>query len=449
MQAAAAVLGNMFSLPSLSLEQNKKRKTEPAFAFFSLPEEINMHIITFLSAEDLCNLSRTSHDMKRFANESILWRKLCKKHGWAIPRSTVKEASYQFNYKRYFSEKRALAKPGCAKWNVEPKVSGTAPSKRFKHSATVFGKYIIFIGGQETDTKRFNDIIYYDTESCTFIRPTIRGDTVPNFSRHTATLVNGRIFVFGGFDGFGTNFDLSVYNPATFTWKNIKKTEQNGTFPPSRTNHAAAAVGNKMYLFGGNNNNEAGAYQVLDDFYCLDTDTLTWSKPETTGDIPCARSGHCMTAIGKKLYMFGGGVWNETSGWVEKFNDVYVFDAENNVWTKPATSGDVQTSTFAISFAVGRYLFVFGGGSKPKHCVTNDIYILDTANYTWAVPQFENADKPQARDMGTACVVGNAVYFMGGYAGGPVGYFDKLAFNSKVLFEPLPKVINTTGQCVM
>lgn len=407
------------------------------YLFMSLPEEMSLYIISFLSADDICALARTSRDMKRFSTENMLWRKLCKRNGWNVTRAAVNDTPLPFDYKKYFTEKTLITRPGSLKWGESGKNNGTAPTKRFKHTATVLGKVIIFIGGQETDTKRFNEIIYYDTESKSFSQPTIKGDKVPNFSRHTSCLVGSKVYVFGGFDGHGTNFDLATFDPYARSWCNVTKAAQKGIMPPSRTNHAAAAVGKNMYIFGGNNNNEEGKYQVLDDLNMLDTVTMTWSRPKTTGTAPCARSGHTLTAIGKKLYLFGGGVWNEREGWVHKFNDLYVLDTETLHWTKPECQGKIDTSTFPISFAVGRFLFIFGGGSKPLHSVTNDLYILDTATLTWSSPDSEGT-KPQPRDMGTASAVGDSVYFLGGYAGGAVEFFDKMVVSCS-------STITTTG----
>jgi len=398
------------------------------FLFMSLPEEMSLHIISFLSADDMCILARTSKDLKRFSTENMLWRKLCKRNGWNVARAIVHETPRPFDYKKYFSEKTMISRPGSLKWGEQTKTNGSQPTKRFKHSATVLGKTIIFIGGQETDTKRFNEIIFYDTVLKTYSAPTIKGDKVPNFSRHTSCLVGNKVYVFGGFDGHGTNFDLATFDPYTRSWTNVSKAAQKGQAPPSRTNHAAASVGKNMFIFGGNNNNEAGQYQVLDDLNMLDTLTMTWSRPKTTGAIPCARSGHTLTAIGKKLYLFGGGVWNEREGWVHKFNDLYVLDTETLHWTKPECQGKIDTSTFPISYAVGRFLFVFGGGSKPLHSVTNDLYMLDTATLTWSSPESDGT-KPAPRDMGTASVVGDSVYFLGGYAGGAVDFFDRMVIN--------------------
>jgi len=388
-----------------------------------------MKILEQAGADALSCFSQTSENSRRLTTERRLWRKLCKRHGWIVPRS--RDAN--FDYKRYYFEKLSLSRPGSLKWVESPQYHGDIIGKRFKHTATVYNKYIIYIGGQETDEKRFNEIYYFDTETNTFFRPQIHGDTVPNFSRHTSCLIGNMIWVFGGFDGRNRNFELSVFNADTQEWRNIDTSLVKGEAPKSRTNHAAAAVGTKMYIFGGNNTSESGAYQVLGDFHCLDTETLTWSQPAPLGTFPSNRSGHCMAAIGSKVYLFGGGVWSQELSWVHKYNDLHVFDTETGVWSKPETKGDVQTSTFAIPFTVGRFLFLFGGGSKPHFVVTNSVYILDTATMEWTEAAMQGDSKPLPRDMGTASVVGGNVYFVGGYAGGAVGYFDQMAIASKPL----------------
>jgi len=398
-------------------------------ALCGVPEEVAVRILQHSDADSLAAFSQTCDDGRRLASEKCLWRKLCKSHGWNVPRSQ----NTTFDYKRYYFEKLSLSRPGSLKWVESPKYNGDVPSKRFKHSATVVGKQIVYIGGQETDDKRFNEIYHFDSETRTFMRPNVHGDQVPNFSRHSATLVGKTIIVFGGFDGKNKNFELAMYDTETFEWRNVETSMVKGLAPKSRTNHAAASVGNKMYIFGGNNTSDTGNYQVLGDFHMFDTETLTWSQPEPLGEVPTARSGHCMVSIGTKLYLFGGGVWSQELSWVHKYNDLHVYDTETGVWTKPVTKGEVQTSTFAIPFTVGRFLFLFGGGSKPHFVVTNNVYILDTTTMEWTEATMLNGAQPLPRDMGTASVVGGNVYFVGGYAGGAVAYFDQLAIASKAL----------------
>ena len=46
-----------------------------------------------------------------------------------------------------------------------------------------------------------------------------------------------------------------------------------------------------------------------------------WSKPETTGDVPAPRSAATMSAVGDKLYLFGG--LSRNTGWLD---DLHIYD---------------------------------------------------------------------------------------------------------------------------
>lgn len=62
-----------------------------------------------------------------------------------------------------------------------------------------------------------------------------------------------------------------------------------------------------MYMFGGIRGGDDGNLDDLNDFYVLEITTLTWRKINGKGTIPAPRSGHLMAAIGTRLYVFGGG----------------------------------------------------------------------------------------------------------------------------------------------
>ncbi len=87
---------------------------------------------------------------------------------------------------------------------------------------------------------------------------------------------------------------------------------------------AAAVVGTKMYVFGGNNGNK-----VFNDLHCLDTITMKWNKIKRVGNIPCARSAHTMTAMNEKYLVVFGGI-NENG---KPLNDIYIFDIDLNKFT--------------------------------------------------------------------------------------------------------------------
>lgn len=49
-------------------------------------------------------------------------------------------------------------------------------------------------------------------------------------------------------------------------------------------------------------------------------DSMTWTKPVATGTCPGIRAGHTMTAVGTKLFVFGGGDGNNY------LNDLHILD---------------------------------------------------------------------------------------------------------------------------
>jgi hypothetical protein len=48
---------------------------------------------------------------------------------------------------------------------------------------------------------------------------------------------------------------------------------------------------------------------------------LTWSKPITSGPVPGPRAGHTSSAVGNRLFVFGGG------NGIRYLNDLHLLDA--------------------------------------------------------------------------------------------------------------------------
>ena len=219
------------------------------------------------------------------------------------------------------------------------------PSPRQSFTGNYVKGKIIYIGGQTSVTMRFDDVFYFDVgknhnqenslkifvEKRVFKKPRLIGVSPPKFARHAAVEVGNRIYVFGGYDGFGQFFGMGMYDVDKEYWEYL---EVEGTPPTPRTNHAIASVGDKIYLFGGNDTTIPETvvtsqlkYGTYGDFQQFDTISKTWSEVVSNGKRPCARSGHHMVAIDNKIYLFGGGLWNDKSkAWVEKYNDMFVYD---------------------------------------------------------------------------------------------------------------------------
>lgn len=125
----------------------------------------------------------------------------------------------------------------------------------------------------------------------------------PPSPRGSATIVaspsnTNEILLFGGehFNGALASFfnDLFVYNVNRDEWRRV--TSPNSPLP--RSGHAWCRGGNAggVYLFGGEfSSPKQGTFYHYNDFWHLDPSNREWSKIETKGKGPPARSGHRMT----------------------------------------------------------------------------------------------------------------------------------------------------------
>ena len=87
---------------------------------------------------------------------------------------------------------------------------------------------------------------------------------------HSAVIVDKRMYVFGGYNGSAHLPDLQVLHLASMTWESIKTLSE--SYPSARRQHAMAAVGRHLVVYGGYNGK---AY--LDDMHVFDTGVFSKS----------------------------------------------------------------------------------------------------------------------------------------------------------------------------
>jgi len=149
---------------------------------------------------------------------------------------------------------------------------------------------------------------------------------------------------------------------------------------PRRVNHAAVAIGDKIYSFGGYCTGEDYETTRPIDVHVFDTITLRWSVMHSCRDekwqqaVPYQRYGHTCVTWNGKAFIWGGR--NDRDG---ACNVLYCFDP-----TKAKTSRSP--------------------GSTPE----------GTTQQPWSRPA-SNGYLPGARDGHSACVIRDAMYIFGGY----------------------------------
>jgi len=220
----------------------------------------------------------------------------------------------------------------------------------------------------------------------------------------TATVLGGRVVVFGGFgpqdsgatesgsdseeaSGEDEEAEEQPGDAAAFTWFNdvrvLERTggawawsapEVHGEPPSARAAHGAAAVGSQMFVFGGRDSSGR-----VSDTFALDAATLTWSRVAADAPAPAARSFHVLAPLHPSpgAVCFGG---LGTDG--SLLDSLEVLDARGApAWAQPeARSGTWPPAcAVAASAMLGSRLLVVSAASsdgQPCSCTMLDCAAL-------------------------------------------------------------------------
>ena len=290
-------------------------------------------------------------------------------------------------------------------WRRVDKITGEPPVARWDHSATLFNNnQILVFGGRVSRTNQNNETWILDVMGekwvCLFGTkpyqvgdnpryeiPHVFPDTPAPRAGHTACNVKNRIFVFGGFGGFGYTReemnDLFVFDArkgeGDKQWHAIFP---GGKAPTPRSGHSCTVVGDsKLFVFGGWNKS-----RQFSDLNIYDTETNRWSNPNC--NFGPSRWNHASIAVESipdaKLFVFGGSVGAPSSNDAldgEFNNDLLILDTgPKKRWKVPSMGGPSppERSLSPMAFdSKGSRLIFFGGWAN--HWL-DDIYCVDVGN---------------------------------------------------------------------
>uniref|UniRef100_A0A161Y0Z7 Uncharacterized protein n=1 Tax=Daucus carota subsp. sativus TaxID=79200 RepID=A0A161Y0Z7_DAUCS len=261
----------------------------------------------------------------------------------------------------------------------EPAVYGEQPVPRDSHSCTTVEDNLFIFGGTD-GANPLKDLHIFYTSSNRWSSPRIRGEGPMAREGHTAVLVGKRIFIYGGCSKSSNSSheeyfnDLYILNTETFVWKHA---ETSGAPPSKRDSHTCSVWRNKLIVLGGLDLD--GFYQS--DVHILDTDSLTWEKLNTSGQLLPPRAGHTAVVLGKNLFVFGG-FWDEQN----VFDDIHMLDVETGCWTKVTATGEGPSARFSMAGDSldprNRGVLVFIGGCSKNLEALDDMYYLNTGILT-------------------------------------------------------------------
>jgi hypothetical protein len=209
------------------------------------------------------------------------------------------------------------------------------------------------------------------------------------------TVVDGQLYVLGGFNYGGGIVDVDRYDPATDTWETVS------TMPVVRAGPVVASVDGLIYAIGGFDETGTSYGSVL----IYDPATSAWS---TGTDMPTLRGdGAVGVAHAGLIYVVGG----EDNGVVLKTVEVY--DPASDSWSAVA---DMSMPRVAAGIAVyNDEIWVAGGGFEPyvepPWAVTAQVERFDPITGTWSpAPSLNQARRGQAM-----VVLDDTLYVIGGF----------------------------------
>mmetsp|Transcript_2559 Transcript_2559/g.6944 ORF Transcript_2559/g.6944 Transcript_2559/m.6944 type:complete len:697 (-) Transcript_2559:392-2482(-) len=280
------------------------------------------------------------------------------------------------NGREYLNDLHAL----CTQTLVWRKVktTGAAPQQRANHSSAILESTgELFIFGGWNGTERLNDIHILDTETSTWTCPQAGGILPHPRAGMTLTALRGQLFLFGGSGTSSRCFqDLQILDRSEMAWLDVTQYESNGNgnrhrhhddnhhhhhhrhhmdrndYDPQwsfggyydsqpQASNASSAVQSQSQQGGDRAGDSDVPYTNSGDAWRSRDMSVAARPPLNTmaaspnpndqdtvpsvtvhGRGPGRRAGHTATAVGRKIYIFGGSCGSDY------LNDFYVLDTD-------------------------------------------------------------------------------------------------------------------------
>lgn len=215
---------------------------------------------------------------------------------------------------------------------------------------------------------------------------------------HTAIWTGNRMIVWGGDQNGDTG---GIFDPATNSWDSATSTTG---APIARNAHTAVWTGSQMIIWGGFNPvndrlNTGGVYTPGTD---------SWTATTTTS-APAGREFHTAIWTGTEMIVWGG--WTGTQ--VENTGGRY--NPSTDTWTPISTTNAPVARMNHTAVWTGTEMVIWGGLDGSGGSVVNTGARYNPNTNTWTTTSTTNA--PSARDLHTAVWTGTRMIVWGGAAG--------------------------------
>ncbi|GJQ80362.1 Hcf, partial [Trypoxylus dichotomus] len=253
------------------------------------------------------------------------------------------------------------------RWKLVSDPTGPQPRPRHGHRAVAIKDLMVVFGGGNEGI--VDELHVYNTATNQWFVPIMKGDIPPGCAAYGFVVDGTRLLIFGGMVEYGKySSELYELQASRWEWKKLKpKPPKLGSAPCARLGHSFTLVNDKVYLFGGLANESSNPKHnipcYLNDLFALDirSNPVQWEIPTTQGQAPPPRESHTGVAYvdrdkSKSFLVIYGGM----SGY--RLGDLWFLNTDTLSWSKPTISGHTPLPrSLHTSTLIGNRMFVFGG----------------------------------------------------------------------------------------
>ncbi|KAL3157872.1 hypothetical protein ABBQ32_012283 [Trebouxia sp. C0010 RCD-2024] len=257
-------------------------------------------------------------------------------------------------------------------------VTSDLPRARIASQAVCGGQYIWLIGGWDPGSNKdggeiLSDIWRLDTKSWAWSEVHTHGSaSLQPISRFQAAVVGSKVYIHTH-RSINDILVLDVADPNKPHLTKVSVSSTAGGTPSARGLHSVTAVGSKLYLFGGAP--QKGG--MLNDLWLLDTASMQWTELQPKGQLPHVRCSHTAVVMGTSIVIFGGSYYRVDGSGLQPLDDVYSYSTLDNTWQKQTTTGQGPSArNAAIACVVADNEMLLHGGWDPFRQTYSDSFIL-------------------------------------------------------------------------
>jgi N-acetylneuraminic acid mutarotase len=212
------------------------------------------------------------------------------------------------------------------------------------------GGVLYSIGGLAPDFSGVANVFAYDPAADAW---TARAPLSAPRGAAAAAVFDGRIYVAGGLRGGVAVNDFAVYDPASGAWTELP------LMPHARDHLGVAATDLLVYAVGGRDGGTL--FSLCEAFH---PPSNQWFKE--VAPLLTARGGLAVTALGGRLFAFGGE--GNSASPLGVFAETEMFDPSRNSWFRQP---DMPTPRHGIAAVpVGGRIYVVGGATQEGYGTT-------------------------------------------------------------------------------